>query len=235
MLHFYFKPTYTLTAVVLILLPILLSLGSWQLHRAEEKRLLQTTLETRSKIASITLEQAERLPDNHYYSVKTEGYFDNAHSFLLDNQLYHHAVGYQIITPFITEKTHRWVLINRGWLPMQANRQLALKIPVISGKARLKGILYVPQHNPFITHKIQSISWPLTIQAINIPTVSQYLNRPIYPFIILLDPQSSYGFIRHWQMINMKAAVHTGYAFQWFSMAGALIIIYLAMSIRRVC
>ena len=232
-MNFYFKPTYTFTFVVFILLSILLSLGFWQLHRAEEKRLLQAKFDARIKATPITLEQAEKLRDNFYYPVQAEGHFDNAHSFLLDNQFYHHRVGYQVITPFLTEKTHRWILINRGWVPMKPNRELAIKIPAISDKVQIKGFLHVPQNNPFISDEIESISWPLRIERLNIPSLSNRLNRALYPAIMLLDPQNPYGFIRQWQPISMKAATHTGYAVQWFAMAGVLLVIYLGTSIKR--
>lgn len=232
-MNFYFKSTYTFTLATLILLSILLSLGFWQLHRAEEKRLLQAKFDAGNKTTPITLEQAEKLRDNFYYPVQVDGNFDNAHSFLLDNQLYHHRVGYQIITPLITEKTHRWVLINRGWLPMKPDRELSIKIPAISGKVHIKGLLHVPQNNPFISDEIESATWPLRIERLNIPSLSKRLNRALYPAIMLLDPQSPYGFIRQWQPINMKAAMHTGYAVQWFSMAGVLLVIYLGTSIKK--
>lgn len=231
-MHLYFRPTYTFTIIILILLPILISLGIWQLHRAEEKHLLQANFDARNKIIPITIEQAQSVADNRYYPVQVDGRFDNAHVFLLDNQFYHHKVGYHIITPFISEKTHHWILINRGWLPMAPNRNILPKIPTISGKVHVSGFLYIPQKNPFISAEIESVSWPLRIERLDTPSISKHLNRDLYPQIILLDPKSPYGFIRNWQPINMKASMHIGYAVQWFSMAAVLFIIYLGMSIH---
>lgn len=234
MKRFYFRPNFTFTITVLILLPILISLGCWQLHRAEEKRQLQAKFAAKDKIAPITIEQAQNLPtNNNYYPIQVEGYFDNTHSFLLDNQFYRHAVGYHIITPLLSTKTHRWILINRGWLPMSPNRNILAKIPTISGKVYLKGFLYIPKNNPFISAEIESVSWPLRIEYINILSISKRLDCPFYPQLILLDSKSPYGFIRDWQPVNMKASTHIGYALQWFSFAVILVVIYLCLSCRR--
>lgn len=230
---FYFKFSWKLTIGCLTLLTLLVSLGIWQLHRAEEKRTLQAKFEARNQMAPLTLKQAMQRSDIYYQLVYLEGHFDNAHSFLLDNQFNRHRVGYQVITPFIQENDYRAILINRGWLPMGSDRALLYKIPSIFGKIRLQGFLYTPRKNPFIASTIESGNWPHRIMALDIFKISEHLNTPLYPWIILLDPQSPHGFVRDWQPVNMKASMHRGYAFQWFSMAMAVMIIYLNMSIKR--
>jgi surfeit locus 1 family protein len=231
-MRFYFKPTLTFSIIVLLLLPMFISLGFWQLHRADEKRLLQAKFAMRDKIPPITLKQAQQLTDYSYYPIQLNGYFDNAHSILLDNQFYQHRVGYQVITPFINEN-HQWVLVNRGWLPMGASRNSLPKIVLVSDKVRIMGFLYAPQKNPFISNKIESIVWPLRMESLDIPLLSSYLNRTFYPHTILLNPKSPYGFIRNWQPVNMKASMHIGYAVQWFAMAMALLVIYIGINIKR--
>lgn len=232
MMHFHFKPTRTFTVVVLFLLPILISLGFWQLHRADETRFLQAKFAMRDKIAPITLQQVQQLADASYYPVQLRGYFDNAHSFLLDNQFYQHRVGYQVVTPFLNEN-QQWVLVNRGWLPMGASRADLPQIPAVSGNVMIAGFLYSPKKNPFISNKIESVHWPLRIESLDIRLISSYLNRTLYPWIILLNPKSPYGFERSWQPVNMKTSMHVGYAVQWFSMAFVLFIIYIGINIKR--
>lgn len=232
MMHFHFKPTRAFTLVVLFLLPILISLGFWQLHRAEETRFLQAKFAMRDKIMPITLKQAQKLADASYYPIQLSGYFDNAHSMLLDNQFYQHRLGYQVITPFLNEN-QQWILVNRGWLPMGASRAILPKIPTVSGNVKLIGFLYAPKKNPFISNKRESTLWPLRIESLDISLISSYLNRTLYPSIVLLDPKSSYGFERSWQPVNMKTSMHIGYAVQWFSMAFVLLIIYIGINLKR--
>jgi surfeit locus 1 family protein len=253
-----FKFSWRLTIVVLVLVPMFISLGFWQLYRAQEKRLLQAKFDAQQKMPPLSLEQAARLPDPRYYPIQVEGHFDNTHTFLLDNQFNAHTVGYNVITPFVIDPHPRplsrvpereeeyarplshdpgILLINRGWIPKH-DRSSPLPLsphqpPFISGKVYINGLLYLPHKNPFISDVIETRTWPQPILALNTKLLSQRLGRTVYPWIMLLDAKSPYGFVRHWQPVNMKASMHMGYAFQWFSMAGALCIIYFAMSLRR--
>jgi surfeit locus 1 family protein len=57
---------------------------------------------------------------------------------------------------------------------------------------------------------------------------------PIQPVVVLLDPGSrASGFAREWNRLDTGIAVHQGYAFQWFMLAGATLIVYLFLSLRR--
>jgi len=55
----------------------------------------------------------------------------------------------------------------------------------------------------------------------------------LYPFTLLMDPNISYGFIRDWQPVVMKPEKHLGYAFQWFALAGTLMIIFIGVNVRK--
>lgn len=227
-----FKFSWQLTIVVLLLLPLFISLGFWQLYRAQEKRLLQAKFDAHQKIPPLSLEQAARLTDAGYYPVQIEGRFDNTHTFLLDNQFNAHTLGYQVITPLILSNEQRVILINRGWIPRKRDR-LAHSLPFIPGKIHINGLLYIPHKNPLISNALETLAWPQLVLALDMTLISQRLGNTVYPWVVLLNAKSPYGFVRHWQPVNMKASMHTGYAFQWFSMAGALCIIYFGMSIKR--
>jgi surfeit locus 1 family protein len=232
-MYFSFKPRWTTTVVVAILMAMLISLGFWQLHRFDEKHLLEAKFAAGEKMAPIRLPQAQDLSHINYEAVQLEGHFDNAHSFLLDNQFYNHQVGYQVITPFLAENNSQWVLINRGWVATGNNRKILPKIPFVLGKVYLKGFLYRPKKNPFISNQLEPAAWPQRVQHLDAPMLAHYLHRPLYPWLILLDPKNPYGFIRNWQPTTMKATMHMGYAVQWFSMAIVLFIIYLGIHLKR--
>ena len=230
---FSFNPPWTTTILVAVSIAILLSLGFWQLHRFDEKRLLESKFAAGEKMTPAPLPPAEDLSHVNYEAVQLEGYFDNAHSFLLDNQFYNHVVGYQVITPFSTKNSSFWILINRGWIPAGRHRNVLTKIPPISGNVYLKGFLYHPKRNPFVSNTLEPAEWSYRVQYLDWKMISQRLHRPLYPWLILLDSQSPYGFMRNWQPTTMKSTMHMGYAVQWFSMAGVLLIIYLGIHFKR--
>lgn len=229
----HFKSYWIAHIIVAIVLAILILLGFWQLHRFDEKRLLETKFASGSKLAPLTLAQTKNLTTPNYETVQIAGYFDNAHSFLLDNQFYKHRMGYQVITPLIIQNDARLVLINRGWIPQGPFRKLLPNIPVTIEKVNLKGLIYIPKKNPFISNELESITWPQRIESVDLSTISQRLHHPIYPWILLLDPENRHGFIRNWQPTTMKSSMHMGYAIQWFLMAAVLLFIYIKVYIKR--
>jgi surfeit locus 1 family protein len=85
---------------VLALLPCLLWLGVWQLHRADEKRALQMQFDAQRNAEPIDAAQLSAEPVA-YTRAQLRGEFDNAHSFLLDNRVLHGRVGYEVLTPFV--------------------------------------------------------------------------------------------------------------------------------------
>jgi surfeit locus 1 family protein len=56
----------------------------------------------------------------------------------------------------------------------------------------------------------------------------------LQPVVVLLAPDSPYGFVREWQPAPTGSERHLAYAVQWFAMALMLLIIYLVISTRRV-
>ena len=53
------------------------------------------------------------------------------------------------------------------------------------------------------------------------------------PVLILLNPGSPGGFAREWSRLDAGIAMHEGYAYQWFVLAGVLLVVYLVITLRR--
>ncbi len=224
-----FRPSLLPTVAVLLVLPLLLSLGFWQLHRAEFKQQLLDQFATRTQQSPQPL---TRHPPN-FTPMQVTGYYDNQHSILFDNRIVNHQAGYDILTPFIPQNDGQVLLVNRGWVPRQTEINQGTLIPV-NGQQTIVGITQVPEHNMVLSHSSIPVAWPLIIEDIRFKELEHELNRPLYPFILLLSTEMPHGFIRHWQTINtMSPQRHIGYAVQWFSLALTLMIIYLKFNIRR--
>ena len=48
-----------------------------------------------------------------------------------------------------------------------------------------------------------------------------------------LGQSNNFGFNREWKIVHMSSSKHLGYAFQWFSMAAALVILILIYFVRK--
>ncbi len=233
--HFSFSPHWISTIATLLLLPLLLALGNWQLHRAAQKKELQSAYAARNQIAPLQLNQLTKLPaDMQYYPVQMTGHFDNQQQFLLDNQFYQHQVGYYVITPFILAGSHKVVLLNRGWVTQGNNRQQLPVLTPVTGTVTLQGIIRPIDNKGFVLgNNIEDHVWPKRIGKIDQATMSQLTGYEFYPFVVLLNGDQPHGFARAWEPINLNPAKHYGYAFQWFALAATLFIIYILVNTQR--
>lgn len=225
-----------LLLITLAFVSLFIKLGFWQLHRAEEKRILQQQFTLRLHSQAISLDLLPKNQDWHFYPVTLQGHYDNAHSILLDNKIHDHQVGYEVLTPFIDDKHVSPVLINRGWIPQGRNRQSLPVISSVDGRQEISGWVYVPAGKAFTLGQMSDLrqNWPLRVEIINIPALEKILNKPLFPYVILLSPKADSGFVRDWQPISMPPEKHIGYAVQWFTFALVLIIIFIALNLRRV-
>ncbi len=116
-----------LTLVCLLLMPTMVELGLWQLHR-HERQAADNDLISRSLAAppvpveKLTAPRAQVAARDDFRAVTVTGHYDPAHQVVVrrrtsadDSQL-----GYYLVTPLVMADG-RAVLVNRGWIPMPAD------------------------------------------------------------------------------------------------------------------
>ena len=54
----------------------------------------------------------------------------------------------------------------------------------------------------------------------------------ISPEMLRLDAELADGYVREWQLRMLPPERHVGYAIQWFSLAGTLLVIAVILSAR---
>jgi len=232
---FAFTPKLVPTVFLFVALPILVSLGIWQLHRAAYKRQLQSQFQTRHQ-STLQLKDINTaaLKGLEYRSIRITGHYDNAHQLLLDNKIMDHRVGYEVITPFIPVNGDKMVLVNRGWIPGIGRRDRLPPIEPSTGKQTIEGLIKLTPRKSFVLGDDEnSGEWPALVQAIDRRQLVKIYRKPFYPFIVLLSPKSPGTFRREWRPVIITPAKHWGYAVQWFSLALTLVIIYLVLNTQR--
>ncbi|MEI2741503.1 MAG: SURF1 family protein [Candidatus Competibacter sp.] len=232
-----FEPGWASTFACLLLLPLLLALGFWQSDRARQKAELQAVFAERFEQPPVALAQVDPSAPNHrYLRVVASGRYDAAHQFLLDNQVRDGRPGYHVLTPLRVGEGGA-ILINRGWVPLGASRQTLPDIAVDDRSITLRGWLGQPA-NPGLRWGEATgaaSSWPRVIPYVDYPRLAELLNYPLDAALILLEPGEAAGYWRDWQprFGGIGPERHRGYAAQWFGLAVALVILYLAVNIRR--
>ena len=117
-----FRPGVIPTVVVALLLPLLVSLGFWQLSRGAEKTALLASYAERRAAEPMASSELLSSADPAYRRVHLHGQFDAAHSLLLDNRQRNGKVGVELLQPFQDQRSGLWLLVNRGWLPWPDRR-----------------------------------------------------------------------------------------------------------------
>jgi surfeit locus 1 family protein len=127
-----FKPRPFTTLLTIVLIAMLVTLGRWQLHRADEKRALFESFAAGTDSTTPIDLQTPKVP--RYQHVEARGHYDGEHQVLIDNMVEAGRAGYFVVTPFALEGGG-WVLVNRGWVPVGASRA-ALPAIGVAGDAR---------------------------------------------------------------------------------------------------
>jgi len=217
---------------ILALLALLLSLGNWQLNRAEVKRNIESRIiaaQTEQPIKISTL--AESL-NREFFKITLEGYFDDKKNIIYDNQTENGVAGYYVLTPFMISKTDAF-LVNRGFLRWGADRNQFSVNPVDSNYRVIKGILKRPKERMTLADDLSEVKFPYLVQALNIEKLASKTDLNIGPLMVELDKDQPDGFIRNWQPFYGTVDKHIGYAIQWFAMAFVLLMISIFILLKR--
>lgn len=212
-----------MAVLILLALPLLLSLGFWQLDRAAQKRALEAGFAEQQARAPMLLKDKDITQLPLYQRIIAEGQFDNEHTWLLDNKQRRGRVGYEVVSPFVLTDG-RIILVNRGWLAASTSRA---ELPVIAEVAGTKTIfaeLVDVSEHPLLDATHTADEWPRVVMAIELQAMASQLAKPLAPRYLRLDDSSAGAFETDWQAMQMGSQKHVGYAVQWFAMALALCI-----------
>jgi len=235
---FIFKPSLLPSIITALLLYIMVSLGLWQLDRAEYKANLQSIIEMRSQQPPLSINevntQAEQT-DWLYQPVTASGQYDNQHNLLLDNQVHNMQAGYHVYTPFkLTDDTA--ILVNRGWVKQTTRRQQLPVIPVIEETIQLDGYLNSEPYTGISLGKQHQTyaNFPGIVQSIDLNALQARINYRLLPMILVINQPQQSVFTIQPVKINMNSEKHQAYAFQWFALCVALLVIYITVNSKRI-
>lgn len=227
MFTLHWKINWPITLLMLAILPLLLGLGRWQLHRADEKRVAQVAFETMRSAAPLDIVQLPAQPEM-YARVSLKGHYDNAHNFLLDNRMLNGRFGYEILTAFLPANNSTAVLVDRGWVEGDPTRMTRPTIAPVDGEIELTGSVYRDTARFHFVDNAHETQWPKLIQNLQIDDLQTQFGAPIFPFIVRLDTAMPGAYRTEWQVFanGFGPERHIAYAVTWFALAFTLAIIW---------
>ena len=232
-----FKPGLVPTIVFLLILPILLRLGFWQLDRAEEKRTLIELFKQQNELGPLTINDELKFDAKlNYRLAQVSGNYNSSKQIFIDNKIYQGKTGVHVMTPFKLKNSEYSVLVNRGWQPMVIDRSSLPKIKTPTKTLTLNGKIKIRSKKPFtVGDQFQSNEgWPALIQWVNISDIEKKSGLKLLPYIFLLDEKEQSGYVRNWKPVVMQPEKSTSYAVQWFALALALTIIYIVVNLKNI-
>ncbi|MCW9048229.1 MAG: SURF1 family protein [Gammaproteobacteria bacterium] len=233
--QYQFKATLIPSLITVALLYIMISLGFWQLDRAEYKANIQSLIESKQGTATISLDSIEKQEENWLYQpVFVSGKFDLQHQIYLDNQVNNMLAGYSVFTP-LKISDDLAILVNRGWLPVGNSRANLPDISVTSEMLRIDGLLsHAPSKTLLLSDNVNSyLQWPAVLQYVDIIEIEKQLEYKLLPMIIIMDQSTQTKLQPLPVKINMRSEKHTAYAFQWFGLSLTLLIIYIVVNTKN--
>ncbi|KNB52535.1 SURF1 family protein [Streptomyces caatingaensis] len=187
-----------LTLVGLVLIPVMIKLGFWQLHR-HEQRVARNNQIGRSlehapvPVTDLTAPGREVAHENVWRRVTAKGSYDPKGEVVVrlrtDNS---GKSGFMVVTPFVLEGGEgdgKAVLVNRGWIPADAGQRTYPKVPAPpSGRIELTGRLRADEDAGEGIRDTKGLP-PRMIMIINSGRQAKELHRPVLGgYLELISP-----------------------------------------------
>lgn len=238
-----FRPGVIPSLATLLMLALLLKLGFWQLDRAAQKRDINHQYlqfqDSPAKALSLLLHSDTNTEDVVWRNIEVNGDVDTDLRVFLDNRVVKGISGYDVFEALSPSfSPDRWLLINRGWLPVGPDRNVlptvtAGEYPLpIRGRAvplPVSGILLSETANleSFANNSFR-------MQTLDLEKLSAHTGHDFLPFVLQLDEQQPAMLEPNWRVPGSGQQKHLGYAFQWFALAFALCVIYIKVNLKPV-
>ena len=105
------------TLVALVLVVVTISLGNWQMRRADEKRALQAQHDAAERDEPVDLTAAGSNVDSLVgRRVRVRGRFVSEFDVYVDNRTHRGVAGFHVLTPLRIAGSESHLLILRGWI-----------------------------------------------------------------------------------------------------------------------
>ena len=220
-------------SLIIATLVLLISLGFWQLDRANEKRAIEDQI-SRANSGDVELvNSVEFLKEKEYYHVRLQGVYIEDKQFIYDNQVVDQISGYYVLTPFVLKGDSKAVLINRGFIPWNGRRDKLADIDIGEKLTEVKVQISKPVKRMELKASEITGEFPVLIQALDLDEMSAIAALDFVSVVGLLSPESEDGFVRQWEPYTGSIERHIGYAIQWFLMALVLAFIGIRLALKQ--
>jgi cytochrome oxidase assembly protein ShyY1 len=211
------------------------SLGNWQLRRAEQKLALQEQMLMRAEFAPVNSNALapEQTPEE-FRRVVAKGEFIASWAVYLDNRPYQGRAGFYLLMPFKLAGSEQSVLVMRGWFPRDAiNREHIPTITVPEGVIQIEGRVRASTGKVMQLGEAAALEPGAIAQNVDVAEFARASKLSLQTFIIEQTNDAADGLVRDWPIPSVGIDKHKGYAFQWYSLALVAAVFFLVTGFKR--
>ena len=216
-----FKSKILIFAIIFV--PITISLGMWQIERANEKKLIIANYDKLLVSAPIALQKNQML--NNWQPIETTGTYEDTIVYE-DNAINNGKAGFKVYHLFRNDDG-TFIFIHRGFIERNLIKNNLPEVEIPTEKKSIYGTTLFKQNNTFVKNIEESDS--RIIQEFNasllIDKYPMLKDKYLHPFLFNLDIRDVNKYQPIEKPVNMTANKHIGYAIQWFGLCAALIIL----------
>ncbi|HSW15201.1 MAG TPA: SURF1 family protein [Solimonas sp.] len=236
MSRYSFRPPLWSWPLVAALSALMISLGLWQYHRGQDKEGLQQRYQAAAAGSAQPLQAGEAPQAGQMHKRSVSGSYLAQQQLLLDNQSLKHRPGYHAWTP-LRREDGSLVMVDRGWLPADADRSRLPSLPAPEGPVTVEGY-WRPLPEPGLRVDDRACAASGFPRLVQYPRQEElrclYPGERVAPGLLLLSPEAAGGFERSWDIgVEVPPAKHYGYALQWFAFTATLLVLFIKLNLKR--
>jgi surfeit locus 1 family protein len=230
-----FRPQFWPTLFAIPTTLLCLALGAWQIQRLHWKEGLIAERTAAVHAPTIPLPPDNAVPRTlEFRHVSAQGVFLNDKEIFLGATSADGESGYQILTP-LREAGGRIVFVNRGFIPSELKDRTKRSAGEPAGQVRIDGLLRLPPEgrpNWFLPDNRPDLNYWFWV---DLPAMAAaYKLGRVAPFYIDADATPNPGGWPRGGVTRLDLPNnHLQYAITWFSLAGAMIVIYVLFHRRN--
>lgn len=223
-----------LTFLMLVLVPLAVALGFWQLDRLEERQLTNSVWLLRLGMDPVPWEVAAADPESmdaedlRFLRVVVEGQYVPGEQVLVRNRARDGVSGHWVVTPLVTPEGGA-VAVVRGWVPFDLEEPDDPRAVPPTGTVRVEGVL-VPGEEPTSLGPTNPEGRLTRLALLDLERLSHQSGLELGVAYLQAVPTAEEGLPAPLELPDPTyEGPHLGYAIQWFAFAAIGLVGYGAL------
>lgn len=213
---------------------MLVGLGTWQVQRLHWKEALIAARQTQMSAPAIALPATVDPVDLEYRRITLTGRFLHDRELYLGSRPHRGVVGFGVVTPLVLSDG-REILVHRGWVPPQRKDPERRPEGLVEGTVTLEAVARTDGWKGSDWFRPDNVPRDNYWHWVDLPAMAQHadLETPVLEIYVDAVVDAPGGLpIAVPPQIHLRND-HLQYAFTWYTLAFALLVIYVIYHTRR--